>query len=290
LINGKSDQRKLITALGCGTLILISLLTFQQQVPSISNSPKVYDKLYAGVLKEIGTIIPPNESLVTSENYPQVGYFTEHKAKFVRVDSEKSLLEFMLRINSSYLLVSYYLPHPRVDKTPLFIKLVETPIKKIYYDEEQHSGPVVAPVSMHKLSEGRVFDDLFEKIRDYRTEESILSLYRLRSNVTHNSITDQAKPLVYISTPINGTTIKSESQTLRLNITGTAIDKESRVKKVEVSVEGLVFQLAKPKNEGDWSKWSFPYIVTPGGTKEILVRATDNAYNEVLVPIYIKVE
>jgi hypothetical protein len=177
-----------------------------------------------------------------------------------------------------------------VDKTPLFIKLVKSPIKKIYYDEEQNSGPVIAPVSMHKLSEGIVFDDMFEKIREYHTEESILSLYRLRSNITRSSVTDHAKPLVFISSPINGTTIKSESQTLRLNITGTAIDKESKVKKVEVSVEGLVFQLAKPKNEGDWSRWSFSYIVTPGGTKEILVRATDNAYNEALAPIYIKVE
>ena len=62
------------------------------------------------------------------------------------------------------------------------------------------------------------------------------------------------------------------------------------MKKVEVSYDGLVFQLANPKLPDDWSSWSYSTFVTSEGTKKIIVKATDRAENKILYPIYITVK
>jgi hypothetical protein len=275
----------LIIVLSCGSLVVISLITFLQQIPTISKTPKIYDREYIDALKKVGSLVPQNETLTTSESYPQITYFTDHKARVPQVHSEKSLVEFMRKINSSYLLSLYHKPQPRNDSIPLLIKLVENPIGIA-------SNHKSSSVSLYQLSKGKVFKELFKKIYDYKMEGTLLNLYRLHPNISSDMIdliTDETKPVIFVSFPNNGTTIESESSTFHLNITGTAKDTDSKMKKVEVSYDGLVFQLAIPKLPDDWSSWSFPAIVTSEGSKKIIVRATDRAENEILAPIYITV-
>lgn len=286
LNNHKNRVRRLITVLCCGFLVIITIITFQQQIPTISKTSKIYDTEYIDALKKVGNIIPLNETLTTSESYPQVTYFTEHKVRVPPVNSEKSLVEFMQKVNSSYLMILYHTPQPRIDNTPLLVKIVENPTGK-------PSNYNQSSVSLHQLSKGEKFRELFIKIYDYKMQGTLLNLYRLRPNITSDMIdliTDDTKPIVFVTSPINGTTIESESNIFPLNISGTAKDADSKMKKVEVSYDGLVFQLANPKLPDDWSSWSFPTIVTSEGTKKIIVRATDRAENEILVPVYISVK
>lgn len=280
--------RRIITVLACALLVVITLVTFQEQIPTISQTTKIYDREYISTLKKIEGLIPPNETLATSENYPQVSYFTHHKVKVPWVDNERSLVEFMWKFNCSYLLVPEDISEPKPDNTPLLIKLAEKPFEKVF--EPKHYN---TPLKLHKISKNTLFGMLFEKINDYNTEGSILHLYRLRTNITSDNlsiVTDGTKPIVFVSFPANGTIIEKESDVLRLNVTGTAIDEDSKIKQVEISVEGLVFQLANPSAPDDWSTWSFSYIVSSEGTKRILVRATDDADNKRWFPVYITIK
>jgi hypothetical protein len=288
----KCKVRKIITLIGCGLLVLVSLITFQQQIPTISQSSKVYDREYIDVLRKIGDLVPQNETLATSESYPQVTYFTDHKVKVPRVASEKSLVEFMWKTNSSYLLVPYHPPQPKID-SPLLVKFVERPFEQVFDYYTKHISkqkPDNIVVSLHALSKGKVFKEIFQKVYQYDTNTNRLELYRLQSNITLDKVTDGITPVIFVTFPTNGTTIESGSDVFRVNVTGTSMDTDSKVKRVEVSFDGLVFQSANPRAPGDWSTWSSSHIVTSEGTKKIVAKATDNADNKRLFPIYITIK
>jgi hypothetical protein len=191
----------------------------------------------------------------------------------------------MRKVNSSYLLLLYHKPQPRNDNIPLLVKIAENPIGKASnYDNSS--------LSLCQLSKGKVFKELFKKIYENKTRGTLLNLYRLDSDLNWdriNLITDDIKPMVYVNFPSNRSTIESKSSTFLLNITGTAKDTDSKMKNVEVSYDGLVFQLANPKLP-DWSSWSYSTFVTSEGTKKIIVKATDRADNITFYPIYITVK
>jgi hypothetical protein len=202
------------------------------------------------------------------------------------VNSEKSLVEFMRKANSSYLLVANRSFLPPEDDPPL-LKLVESPKqrKKIStYEEFMSTHRSI--VSIYELSKGTVFDKIFLKIYSATTEGAKLNLYRLTSDVSLDMIPDGTRPRLFVTSLTNGTTVGSGL----LNITGFAIDVDSMVKKVEVSLEGSPFQLANPKAVDDWSSWYFTITGIPQGTKKILVKATDNANNEALRGLTITVK
>jgi hypothetical protein len=95
--------------------------------------------------------------------------------------------------------------------------------------------------------------------------------------------------MLSVSLPVNGTTMEPEFGVLRVNVTGSAEDADSKIKKVEISFGGLPFKLANPRAPNDWSTWSASDIITEG-TKRILVRATDNADNRIWAPVYITIK
>ncbi len=61
--NSKIRGGRAIAVIGCGLLIVISLITFQQQIPTIAQSPKIHDKGYINALRHVVGIIPQNETL-----------------------------------------------------------------------------------------------------------------------------------------------------------------------------------------------------------------------------------
>jgi hypothetical protein len=294
-LNKRKRASKILIVLSCSLLVVITLITFYEQIPTILKSTKIYDKEYVSELRNVENFIPQNETLASSENYPQVAYFTDHKVKVPWMSSEKSLIQFMWKINSSYLLVPEDNLAPKPDNTPLLIQLAEKPFEKIfdyYYDYISDPKPKKTILELKKGQE-KPFEKLFERVYDFETDNSTLHLYRLRSDITRDNLstmTDNTKPILFVSFPVNGTIIESKFDVLRLNITGTAIDKESKIKKVEISVNGLVFQLAKPRAPDDWSTWSFSHIITSEGTKRVLVRATDNADNKEWFSVYITIK
>ena len=143
-----------------------------------------------------------------------------------------------------------------------------------------------------KSIRGDLFEKLFEKVLDHPAENSILHLYHLRSNITRDNlsiVTDETRPMLSVSLPLNGTIMESEFDVLRLNVTGSAIDADSNIKRVEISIDGSSYQLADPRTPDDWSTWSFSDFVAKG-TKRILVRATDDADNRSWTPpVYVTV-
>jgi glucose/arabinose dehydrogenase len=180
--------RRIIIIVICGLLVVITLVTFYQQIPMILQSPTIHDKSYINGLKRIGNLIPQNETLATIGSYPQLSYFTDHKVKIPMVDTEKSLVEFMWKINSSYLLVPEDISGAKDVKPPILIQLVEKPFEKVfdYFND-------VSEVQPHKkgimwLIKKKIFNNLFEEIFAFKTEASMLHLYRLRSNVTTDNL------------------------------------------------------------------------------------------------------
>lgn len=280
----------------CGLLIVISLITSLSQIPA-TQIGRIYDEELVDALRYIGVIIPQNESLATSEIYPQVSYFTNHNAKTPWVKTEKALVQFMWKNNFSYLLVpdDSSLPTLGYTTTPLFIQLAEKPFEKIFDLYDEYTS-VPRPDNNTRLSIDRSireeqFEKLFEKILERSTESGILHLYHLRPNITRENlsvVTDETRPTLSVSFPINGTIMKSELDVLPVNVTGSADDVDSNIKKVEISIGGSPFQLATPRAPDDWSTWSFSHFVTEG-TKRITVRATDNADNKVQMPVFITV-
>jgi hypothetical protein len=310
--DGNIRGRSTIVIISCGLLIVISIITFLQQIPTIAHTTKIYDKEYANALRYIGDIIPQNGNgtLATTENYPQTTYFTGHKVKVPWVNSEKSLVEFMWKVNSSYLLVPEDISEPPPDNTPLLIQMVEKPFEKIsdFYAEyisvpkPDNTPPLLntsvpqpnnTPLDIPESIKGEIFEKLFEKILDYNTQGSVLHLYHLRSNITSDSlilVTDKTRPMLSVSVPINGTIMESEFEVVRVNITGSAKDADSNIKNVEISVDGRPFELAHPRAPDDWSTWSFADYVVDQGTKKIMVRAMDNADNRIWAPVYITIK
>lgn len=293
--NRKSRTRRKIIVASCSSLIIISLITSLQQIPAISQSRRTYDEQYVAALRDIADIIPQNETLATTEIYPQVTYFTDHKVKVPWVTSESALVQFMWKNNCSYLLVPQFISEPKPDNTPLLIQLAEKPFEKLADFYANHI-PVPEPdntrLDIHKSIKGEMFGKLFEKILDYKTEHSVLHLYHLRSNITRDNlsiVTDSTRPMLSVSLPLNNTIMESELSMLRINVTGSAKDADSNIKKVEISIGGLPFKLANPRAQDDWSSWSFSDIVTEG-TKRIVVKATDNADKRIWVPVYITIK
>lgn len=312
VVSRKITYGRAIILISCSLLIVISLITSLQQIPAISQSRRTYDEGYVAALRHIGNIIPQNETLATTQIYPQVTYFTDHKAKVPWVKTERALVQFMWKNNCTYLLVPEYTTEPKPDNTPLLIQFAEKPFEKIFnFYTEYISLPEPIPkpdntpslntsmpnpdntvLDIRKSINGEIFERLFEKISNYNTEGSVLHLYHLRSNITRDNltiVTDNTKPMLSVSLPVNGTIMESEFGVLRVNVTGTAKDADSHIKKVEISSSGLPFKLANPRAPGDWSTWSASDIVTEG-TKRILVRATDNADNRVWAPVFITIK
>jgi hypothetical protein len=301
----KIKTTRTITIIGCSLLIIISLITFQQQIPTVAHTTKIYDKKYVNALRYIGDTIPQNATLATTENYPQVTYFTGHKVKVPWVSNERSLVEFMWKINSAYLLVPEDLSErPSSDNTPLLIQIAQKPFEKIldYYNQyismikSQDSTLLNSSkntlLNMTESIRDKPFQKIFEKILDYNTEGSILHLYHLRSNVTRDNlgiITDKTRPILFVSLPVNHTVMETKLGGLLVNVTGAAIDADSKIKKVEVSIDRLPYRLANPRAPNDWSIWSLSDYLMSKGTKEIMVRATDNADNRAWMPVYIVV-
>ena len=189
----------------------------------------------------------------------------------------------MWKNNCSYLLVPEYTSKPQPeDNTPLLIQMASLPSESISdFYAKYISVPKPEP-----------FQRLFEKILDHNTEESVLHLYKLRSNITRDNlsiVTDRTRPMLSVSLPVNNTIMDSEFGVLRVNVTGSAEDADSRIKTVEVSIDGSPFQVATPRAPDNWSTWSFSDIATEG-TKRIVVRATDNADKRVWVPVFITIK
>jgi Bacterial Ig domain len=292
-------------------LIIISLVTSLQQIPALSQSRTTYDEEYVVALRQIAHIIPQNETLAATDTYPQVAYFTDHKVIAPWVRSERALVQFMWKNNCSYLLVPEYTSEPKPDNTPLLIQLAGRPFERIsdFYakyisvPKPEDNTPLFNTSSVPRQDDNSrldirksikepLFQKLFEKVLDYPTENSLLHLYQLRSNITPDNlsiVTDTTKPVLSVSLPINGTITEAEFDVLRVNVTGSANDAESKIKKVEVSIGGSPFQLATPRAPNDWSSWSFSDIVT-GGTTRIMVRATDNADKREWAPVFITIK
>jgi hypothetical protein len=296
-LNSQEKARRIIVVLSCGLLVVVSLITFQEQIPTISKTTKIYDKEYISALRNVGNRMPPNETLTTTENYPQVLYFTDHKVRVPwEAETEKSLVQFMWKINSSYLLVPEDNYAPELDKTPILIQLVEKPFEKVfdlYYDYISVPKRGNNMLKIHQIIKEKSFERLFEKISDYTTEYSVLHLYHLRSNIILdilNIVTDNKKPNLFVMFPINGTVIESKSDVLPLNIKGSSWDTGGKMKKVEVSVNDLVFERAKPEAPDDWSAWSSSHYFTSKGTKKIIVKASDIADNETWLHLYITIK
>jgi hypothetical protein len=317
IYNPKIRRRRIIVVFSCGLLIIISLITFQQQIPTIAQialTPKNYEKEYISALRHVVDVIPQNETLAATENYPQVEYFTDREVIVPWVKSERALVQFMWKNNCSYLLVPEDAREPKPYDTPLMIQLAKKPFEEIsdIYAEyiavpkrdttpllNNNTSSVPKPdnnntrLNIDRSIKGEQFEKLFEKILDYNTERGILHLYKLRSNITSenlNIVTDNTRPILSVSLPINGTIMESEEfGVLRLNVTGSAEDADSNIKKVEVSIDGSHFELANPRAPDDWSTWSASDIVTEG-TKRIMVRATDNADKRVWVPVFITIK
>jgi Bacterial Ig domain len=281
----------------------------------MSQGLRTYDQEYINALRHIADIVPQNETLIAAEIYPQVTYFTDHQVKAPWVRSERALVQFMWKNNSTYLFVPEYTTAPQPDNTPLPIQLARKPFEKMSELYAQYISvpkpksdnsptPLLNTSSVPQLDnntqlnirrsieENVVFPRLFEKILDYPTENSLLHLYKLRSNLTHDNLvmgTDITRPMLSVSDPINGTIMESEFDVLRVNVTGSANDADSNIKKVEISIGGSPYQLADPRTLNDWSTWSFSDVVT-AGTQRIVVRATDNAENRVWVPIQVTIK
>jgi hypothetical protein len=315
----KTIQTRTIVIIACGLLIIISLITFLQQVPALlqSSSGRAFDQEYIDALRHVGDILPQNETLAASEIYPQATYFTDHKVKTPWVGSEKALVQFMWKNNCSYLLVPQYTFDPRPDNTPLLVQWAKKPFEELsdFYakyisvsrlqntnllnnisdprpdDNDDSNNDTDTRLNIRKIIYEDQFNELFYKVLDYPTEDSIIHLYKLRSNITRDNlsvVTDETRPMLSVSLPLNGTIMESEFGVLRVNVTGSAIDADTDIKGVEISIDGSRYQLANPRTPDDWSTWSYSDIITEG-TNRILVRATDNADNRNWAPVYVTV-
>jgi hypothetical protein len=297
--NQKGTAIRIIVVVSCSLLIVISLVTSLQQIPAMSSpTGRSYDEELVDALRYIGVIIPRNESLATTAIYPQVSYFADHNTTAAWVKTEEALVQFMWKNNFSYLLVpdDSSLPTMEYATTPLLIQLAEKPFEKIFDLYDEYTS-VPRPDNNTRLNidrsiRGEQFEKAFEKILEKNTESGILHLYQLRSNITQDNlsiVTDTTRPMLSVSLPVNGTIMESEFDVLRVNITGSAKDVDTNINKVEISIGGSPFQLATPRAPDDWSTWSFSEFVT-GGTKRIVVRATDDADIRTWVPIYITIK
>jgi len=88
---------------------------------------------------------------------------------------------------------------------------------------------------------------------------------------------DKTKPSVAISQPAaNSDVIATDGEIL---VTGTASDRGSGIKLVEVHLDKGQFMTATPKSEGDWSSWQATLSIADGKHR-LVSRAIDNAGNQ----------
>jgi hypothetical protein len=141
----------------------------------------------------------------------------------------------------------------------------------------------------------QILDRILEMMGEYKTESSVIHVYRLPSGITDDKIhevTDFAWPKLYVDYPINGTTIElsRSNGTPAINVIGTAIDADSGIKKVEAYMDRSSFKSADLIPYNDSYKWSISFDVTSEGTKKIMVRATDNAAHITYQPVYLSIK
>jgi len=85
----KNSARTIFVLLAARALVAICLVTFQQQIPTVFQSPTIYDKEYINELKKACNLIPHSETL-TAIGSPQYTYSTVHKVKIPWVETEMS--------------------------------------------------------------------------------------------------------------------------------------------------------------------------------------------------------
>jgi hypothetical protein len=294
-INRKSKVRVMTIAISCTFLILLSLTTFIQQIPAIPNTSKIYDRKFIDALSKIANDIPKNETLVATQSYPQVRYFTDHKVEHLAVPwvlSERGLVEFMWKVNASYLLVNEDLSGLQPDYTPLLIRLIEKSYQGIfdYYDKYiSESKPINTQLTLQRAIYGMHFEELFEEISDYYTEYEVLHLYRLRSNVTPDSLSmiiGTEEPDLFDPFPPNSTGVTSKFVLPGPNIINTPKDSDSIIDHIKIAIDVLLIQWINSKTSDDWPTSSLSNTATSEGALRIGDRATTgNADNESFYPV-----
>jgi peptidoglycan/xylan/chitin deacetylase (PgdA/CDA1 family) len=92
--------------------------------------------------------------------------------------------------------------------------------------------------------------------------------------------TDSTKPVISITSPLNGAVISGPVSGVVVLITGTASDANSGLSTVEVKLGSGGYKSATPNAPGDWSTWSRQISITSSGTYTVIARATDNVGNQ----------
>jgi hypothetical protein len=268
----KSGPTKIVTG-ACISLVLLSIIISQQQGQRVSEVTRIYDRQYVNALRDISKVIPQGELVAAPGNVPQISYFTGHdvirtSAGFlVPVENfGRATIEFMQKNNASYLIIP-----------------------------EDASFASEHPSGLYPKTKVQILDKLLKKIGDYRTESSMIHVYRLSLGVTDHNIgivTDFAWPKLYVESPVNGTTIElsRSNGTSAINVIGTAVDADSGIKKVEAYMDRSSFKPADLISHGDSYKWSISFDVSSAGTKKIMVRATDNADHSTYRPLYLSIK
>jgi peptidoglycan/xylan/chitin deacetylase (PgdA/CDA1 family) len=271
-IDHQKSRATKIAVITCVFLIFHSIIIFQQQALTVSKT-RIYDKEYANELRDIARIIPQGECIAAPVNVPQVSYFTDHEVMRInagfRVPVENfglATIEFMQKNNCSYLIIP--------DDAPF---------------ASQH------PPALYPKAKVQTLDKLLEKIGDYKTENTIIHVYRLSSSITADNIhivTDFKFPKLYVESPVNGTTIElsKSNVTSVINVTGTAVDADSKIKKVETYMDRSSFKPANLTPYGDSYKWSTSFNASSEGTKRIVVRAMDNADHTTYQHVYVTIK
>jgi hypothetical protein len=227
----KSIATKIATS-ACISLAFISIMISQQQTLKVSEVTRIYDRQYVNALRDISEVIPQGELIAAPGNIPQVRYFTDHEvirttAGFlVSVENfGRATIEFMQKNNCSYLIIP----------------------EDISFASKQSSGS-------YPKTKVQILDRILEKTGEYKTESSIIHVYRLPSSITDDNIhevTDFAWPKLYVESPLNGTTIElsGSNGTAVINVIGTAIDADSGIKKVEAYMDRSSFKPADLRSE-----------------------------------------
>jgi Bacterial Ig domain len=257
----------------CISLIFISIMISQQQTLKVSEVTRIYDRQYVGTLRDIAKVIPQGELVATPGNVPQVSYFTDHEAIrtnagfLMKVENfGRATIEFMRKNNCSYLIIP----------------------EDASFASDRSSGS-------YPKTKVQILDRILEKIGEYRTESSIIHVYHLSSDIIDDNIhivTDFAWPKLYVESPVNGTTIElsRSNGTFAINVTGTAVDADTGIKKVEAYMDRSSFKPADLILDGDSYKWSISFDVSSVGTKKIMIRATDNANHTTYRPVYLSIK
>jgi hypothetical protein len=272
-IDHQKSRATRIAVITCVSLVFLSIIISQDQALRVSEVTRIYDKQYVNALRDIAKVIPRGECVGAPGNVPQISYFTDHEvirttAGFlVPVENfGRATIEFMQKNNCSYLIVP----------------------EDASFATEQTPG-------LYPKTKTQILNKLLENIGEYKTEMSIIHVYRLSSNVTADNIdvvTDFAWPKLSVEYPVNGTTIElsKSNVTSVINVTGTAVDAQSNIKKVEAYMDRSSFKSADLTPYGNGSYWSISLNVNSEGVKKIMIRATDNADHTTYQPVYITIK